>query len=334
MKPVSLAVLLVLMNVLATSNVLADSRTVYGTDDRLDYYAAPAALQKLADSTVALFKANEVQADGTLSLFSYAEAFNLCKREPFSEQPIGAFCSGSLVAPDTIMTAGHCIRNDSDCANTKFVFGFALKSVRMPLKAQPGDIYSCAGIIARQESQAGDYALIKLNRPVTNRAPLKLNRGENIAEGTHLLVIGHPKGLPVKIAGNASVRDASQPGFFVANLDTYQSNSGSAVFNAETHLVEGILVRGDDDFMDSTEPDATGHGQHPCQISYVNPDDGGRGEDVTKISLVLPFLPPAGAPKARAHDPETIPVAVKSAAPDEGTDSKLLRIMSALGNSR
>ncbi|MDD2772179.1 MAG: serine protease [Elusimicrobiales bacterium] len=333
MKPVSLAVSLVLMNVLATANVLADSRTVYGTDDRIDYYAAPAALQKLADSTVALFKADNIQADGTLNLSNYAKKYDLCKREPFGEQPVGAFCSGSLVAPDIIMTAGHCIRNDSDCANTKFIFGFALKSVRMPHKAQPDDIYSCAGIISRQLDAAGDYALIKLNRPATNRVPLKLNRGANIAEGAHLLVIGHPMGLPVKIAGNASVRDASQPGFFVANLDTYGGNSGSAVFNAETHLVEGILVRGDDDLVGSTEQDTTGQ-QHPCQISNVNPDDGGRGEDVTKISLVLPFLPAAGAQKARAHDPETIPVAVKLAAPDEGTDSKLLRIMSALDNSR
>ncbi|MEK7233144.1 MAG: S46 family peptidase [Elusimicrobiota bacterium] len=36
---------------------------------------------------------------------------------------------------------------------------------------------------------------------------------------------------------------SSNPGFFVANLDTYGGNSGSAVFNVETNLVEGILLR-------------------------------------------------------------------------------------------
>ena len=36
--------------------------------------------------------------------------------------------------------------------------------------------------------------------------------------------------------------------YFTANLDTYRGNSGSPVFNAITHKVEGVLVRGEQDF--------------------------------------------------------------------------------------
>lgn len=36
-----------------------------------------------------------------------------------------------------------------------------------------------------------------------------------------------PAGLPTKIAGGATMRDASPNGYYVANLDTYGGNSGS-----------------------------------------------------------------------------------------------------------
>ena len=88
---------------------------IYGSDDRLDVYQEENALMRsLADSTVALFQSDAVRAkDGLAQLTtqSYGEALNLCKEEPFYEQGKGAFCSGSLVAPDIIMTAGHCVRS-------------------------------------------------------------------------------------------------------------------------------------------------------------------------------------------------------------------------------
>ncbi len=62
-----------------------------------------------------------------------------------------------------------------------------------------------------------------------------------------LYVIGHPSGLPTKVADGAQV--CTQKGtHFSANLDTYGGNSGSAVFNAKTNEVVGILVRGANDY--------------------------------------------------------------------------------------
>jgi hypothetical protein len=87
------------------------------------------------------------------------------------------------------------------------------------------------------------------------------------------------------------VRDASKPGFFVANLDTYGGNSGSAVFNAATGLVEGILVRGEQDYVQKGD----------CRVSNVCPADGCRGEDVTKIAAVADKIP-AAEHKARVAE--------------------------------
>ena len=46
---------------------------------------------------------------------------------------------------------------------------------------------------------------------------------------TPLVVIGHPSGLPTKIADGAWVRNNESEYYFVTNLDTFGGNSGSAV---------------------------------------------------------------------------------------------------------
>lgn len=263
---------------------------VYGDDDRLDLYQVKdARVLKLADSTVALFEAGSVsrpllRRQARLATQPYGKSGNLCKEEPFYDQETGAFCSGSLIAPDIIMTAGHCVKSAVDCRGTKFVFGFGIKKAgQMPKTVPASEVYGCAGIIARAQENAGaDWALIKLDRIVKNHAPLALHRTNDIANGAELFVIGHPAGLPTKVAGGARARDVSPQGYFVANLDTYGGNSGSAVFNAASGLIEGILVRGEVDYVE----------KDGCRVSNKCPVDGCRGEDVTKMSAVIPHIPP------------------------------------------
>ncbi len=94
-------------------------------------------------------------------------------------------------------------------------------------------------------------------------------------------MIGHPVGLPTKFAGEAVVRSNQQSAFFVANLDTYGGNSGSPVFNSDTHEVEGILVRGETDFVP----------QGGCNVSLVCPTSGCRGEDCTRTTEFSNLVP-------------------------------------------
>ena len=264
-----------------------DGQVIYGSDDRIDLYQTQnSKLRSLADSTVALMPARSVTAAGAVSNLDvepYGTGNGLCKDEPFYDQVTAAFCSGSLVAPDIIMTAGHCITSQAACAGTKFVFGFAVKEKgKMPTSVATADVYGCSQLLGREQVNDGaDWALVKLDRPVTGHAPLKLNMTGTIANKTPIVVIGHPAGLPTKIAGGSEVRDNSKNGYFVANLDTYGGNSGSAVFNAKTGLVEGILVRGETDYVY----------RGGCRVSNVCSSDGCRGEDVTKVGEVTDKLP-------------------------------------------
>lgn len=281
----------------AAGSAVASDKVIYGSDDRLDIYqVTDSRLLKLADSTVGLFQASDVYVTGSRALLtteSYATSYGLCKEEPFYEQVTGAFCSGSLVAPDIIMTAGHCVKSASACQGTKFVFGFAVTSKGVnPSEVPASEVYSCSELIGREQVGTGaDWALIRLDRKVTGHEPLKYDVTDSVKNGDQLVVIGHPAGLPTKVAGGATVRDASPKGYYVANLDTYGGNSGSAVFNAKTGVVVGILVRGENDYVY----------KNGCRVSNVCPTDGCRGEDVSKLSAITsPFSKAAAAPAAEA----------------------------------
>ena len=88
---------------------------IYGNDDRLDLHEVKnPKLIELAGSTVGLFKSYNVDIDeetqiAKLTTSSYGDSYDLCEDEPFRDQRSGAFCSGSLIGPSTLMTAGHCV---------------------------------------------------------------------------------------------------------------------------------------------------------------------------------------------------------------------------------
>ena len=268
-------------------HVLELQKVIYGVDDRQDLYEVTTqALKDDADSVVALFKSSSINDNGdgtsTLATKIYGDAYKLCGSEPFRNQPIGAFCSGVLVAADLVATAGHCV-NAQNVTNVKFVFGFRMKSASEATTViSNGEIYTGKELLGREEEGTGpDWSLVRLDRPVTGHKIAKIRRDGKIGDQQSVHVIGHPCGLPAKFAGGAAVRDNTKDAVFVANLDTYGGNSGSPVFNSDSHTVEGLLVRGENDFV----------AQGACQVSVVCPTTGCRGEDCTRTTVFADKLP-------------------------------------------
>lgn len=144
------------------------------------------------------------------------------------------------------------------------------------------EIYRGAELIGRElVANGADWSLVRIDRPVTNHRIARIRRSGKISDNQRVHVIGHPVGLPTKFAGGASVRSNQPDAFFVANLDTFGGNSGSPVFNSETHEVEGILVRGETDFAS----------QGNCTVSLVCPSSGCRGEDCTRTTEFQQLVP-------------------------------------------
>jgi hypothetical protein len=263
-------------------------RAIYGTDGRKDIrdVTDPDVLA-VADSVVALVEQKDLRRAPTgryrLATTSYQEEYELCDAETFANQPLGCFCSGFLVAPDVVATAGHCVRSTIAARRTWFVFGFRMldrSKARTEFAAR--DVYRGAKLLGRQEDDDGaDWALVQLDRRVVGHSPLRVRSDGKIADGGGVFVVGHPCGLPAKMAGGATVRSNRRRAYFVANLDTYGGNSGSPVFDRRTKVVEGILVSGETDFVDTDG----------CKVSMVCPDEGCRGEDVSRSTLWADRVP-------------------------------------------
>ncbi|HXH29242.1 MAG TPA: ankyrin repeat domain-containing protein [Bacteriovoracaceae bacterium] len=298
------------------SHARADStevKVIYGKDNRKEVSRARPWVQGLAQSTATLIAEKEMTRDAKApgvvrlnqkslkewletkgeqkinrKLFSdeIVEASNagvtFCDGERFVNQPNPGVCSGFLIAPDLLATAGHCLEIENFCADYRWVFDFKVdgKTGKAGLDVKEENIYKCKKVVSSALSKALnlDYAVIQLDRFVVGRRPLKINSENTIGDGTKIVMIGSPSGLPLKVTAGAAVRTNKHPFFFSANLDAFQGNSGSAVFNASTGVVEGILVRGEDDFV-----------QNPllmCIEANRCEDKACRGEDVSRMTSI------------------------------------------------
>jgi len=307
--------------------------SVYGKDNRTDYCSRDAVLRGLADSVVSLFNSGGLTRNGTTTLMNSPDHVSAGQR--FSDEPAAAFCTGFLVGDDLVATAGHCVKdhpaapaaggkpskscaenlNMGDyCENIKFVFGFRKElGGFLPASVPAANVYSCASVVLHSKKSGPDYTIVRLDRKVTDRMPLAINRGNaGLSAGVPLIVMGHPSGLPLKIADDAEVTGtgdvyvnnggtqlkwSDKRYSFLTNLDTFHGNSGSPVFNARTLLVEGILVSGDGDY----EPDPDNPGSTRVS-TYTqaghNPNLGqGVGEVCTKISVPARAIPANGREK-------------------------------------
>ncbi len=293
----------------SVSGASADERTIYGNDDRIDWYEETNPERLALARSTCMIRSGAVQdnQDGTYTMSGpfptsvYLEPLGvvpLCESERFGNQPLVGACSAFLVAADIVATAGHCV--GSNPVSTKFVFNVYMIDEKTPrVVINEEDLYYAVELLGRvpnTEHDGEDWALLRLDRPVTSpgAVPLPIRRSGEISVGEKVGMIGHPLGLPSKIAwgDDTIVRDISRPKQFNSNLDAYGGNSGSAVFNQATGIVEGIAFGGDDDYVLAGD----------CATSYIVPDDEGAGTGVMKSTVgdfasLIPVASPAGPPE-------------------------------------
>ncbi len=179
--------------------LLDQQKVIYGVDDRKDLFeVTDEAVLRDADAVVALFSDYDVVDNGdgtsTLSTFSHGEAHNVCSSERFHDQPTNAWCSGFLVAPDLVATAGHCIGDDSPLPETRFVFGFRMVDATTATTTVSNDeVYRGVRLLGRAMTDDGtDWAVVQLDRVVQEHTPVRVRLAGRVPAQAPLHVIGHP----------------------------------------------------------------------------------------------------------------------------------------------
>lgn len=283
---------------------------IYDFDDRHDLhrYALNSPTRQLADAVAMIVssKAARRLENGAFQLRTESFEKNqkdkgepLCPGERFRPQPIVVDGAGSgfLVAPDILVTAGHVIDSSEQCQDRLILFGRAyFYPWSDPTLAGADDAYHCKEVIHAVNTDTEDFAVIRLDRPVQGRTPLRVRRSGKVAETANLSLAGHALTLPLKITENGSIRNNQARDYFVTKLDTFAGNSGGPVFDPLSGLVEGILVAGD-----LTEITLNGEYETGCWYSKVfcdsfknSPvrcdDDVFNGATVMRSSLFVPYL--------------------------------------------
>lgn len=230
---------------------------LYDEDNRVDFYKLTDPKMKEAANAVAFQIYKDELKGWTFNRYweivtTPLTNMGVCRQERFSDQPrMRNDCSAILIGPKQLLLPGNCI-TEHYCDNDLFywMFNYHQDSASpMSMDRKREYFYKCEKLIKRvfNPNTAISYAIIELNKNVVGVKPVKISQSSSISAHTELVAIGHPSGIPQKIARDAYVGDQTEDHFLVSS-DIPGTSKGTAIFNAETFELEGMLIHGTKDF--------------------------------------------------------------------------------------
>jgi len=231
-------------------------------------------------SSVAVIIEKDMMHQLTDSIFqldissSLGNLYNLCPGEAFRDQPVIGIGTSFIIDEKSMITAAHVFTRP--LKNYVIVFGFEMVNKVGAYEAfiNIKDIYYPQFVI--NELVDLDVKVFSVDRSF-DRPILKWSKSSLVSNNASVYMIGHPVGLPKKVALNASMKNNINYNFFYTSLDAFQGNSGSPVFRFETNEVIGILVSGELDFKWNGSCNAS----TLCSIPYC------KGEKVIRIEEIM-----------------------------------------------
>lgn len=226
---------------------------IYGEDSRQDLPTSSLTAQARATAVfISQFDLKPLES-GAFSFrkIKLRAGYPLCEDERFLDQYLVGKCTGVLIGPHHVLTAGHCFLTDKDCSEIQITFGFNFEKSRRGFLNKE-DLYSCRRVLFQSPSGSSSYsgtALIELDRRVTDANPVKIATAPTLAANEIVYNYSYPLGLPLKgDIGKIVKNDPRQP-FFEVAIDTFSGSSGSGLFNQNGELI-GILDNGAEDFLE------------------------------------------------------------------------------------
>lgn len=266
-------------------------RSIYGKDDRLDAFEKIKALAEITPAVAMQiyprhYTCNQQTEICTFKDQSLSERLRLCPDVPFAQQISVGECTGFLLGPKHLLTAGHCLNKEYSCKGLDWIFKVeADPQGGRKMQVEKKQIYHCTQVLKREinREKGLDIALIELDRPVRGVKPLPLApEGTLLKEGASLWTIGHPDGLPMKYSTTSVVIKESIGPLVKVRSDNFHGGSGSPLLDPEAKMVMGLLVRGQEDHH---WDDAKG-----CFSLTTYSDQDKAGEEAVTTTAIHQFL--------------------------------------------
>ncbi|MFP2906672.1 trypsin-like serine peptidase [Pyxidicoccus sp. 3LFB2] len=150
-----------------------------------------------------------------------------------------AQCTGSLIAENLVLTAGHCFSSTADALNYEAVFDYQVDTAGTP--RTPWVFPIVEGL---EDSTGGiDFAVVRLASNVGNTFG-SLRLGDRLpTTGELLRIIQHPRGLMKKHHQGSYASRAANGSLQYVDVDTDHGSSGSPVLSTHGDVV-GVHTHG------------------------------------------------------------------------------------------
>lgn len=204
------------------------------------------------------------------------KTYNLCVGQAFYEQPIVGTGTAFIFSEKSMITAKHVF--ERPVKDYVVVFGYHIVQSNgvVEIFFDKGNLYYPTKIIHSVDEL--DVVEFEVDRNFDRKVLEWENSLKALKSTTNeIYMLGHPCGLPMKVALNASIEKNPHPQYFYTTLDSYQGNSGSPVFNFYTHKVIGVLVSGEKDY----KYNGNCYYRSSCILPYC------KGEKVIRIEEII-----------------------------------------------
>lgn len=272
---------------------------IYGNDDRREVWETRPQWQDLATNFVVAVADKwtvERLTAQQLTVYDLAarDTISVCADERFADQPSLAVCSGVMLAPDLLLTAGHCVDGTDDCGSLVYMTRFANQRDAAWDGVQQGSIRRCRSI-ARIDSvndpsgTALDVALVRLDSAFDVPHTWFPIRADAPRVGERVIAMGHPLGLPLKLdeGGKVLSKPHVDDGYVTADVDAFRGSSGGPVFDAAGALL-GLVLGGMLDHTYEREGDC-------LRVKRIGRANGGHAERVAPVAEALAALCRSGS---------------------------------------
>jgi hypothetical protein len=235
---------------------------IFEGDRREDAASAkiPRHIRHTSDSVLAIIDRDQLRIDtrsgfyylasrrtlkDRFSFISNPSRREICRDERFLDQPVVSRCSAFVLQDGNVVSARHCIWDQSDCGKIAFIRNWKIDPVYPDriLIVDKNDISFCKDILTGSNGykREEDWVIVRPDRKIPSQG-LALSNSRESQMSVYLA--GHPDGLPQKIIGPASLSRTVQDGKpnISGPIDVIVGNSGGPILNARTAEVEGIVT--------------------------------------------------------------------------------------------